>query len=166
MSKLARILAAQFGGEVPTDLGSAARELRDRFGSGRAVARELGVDEKTVRRWLSGETRSSARQEQVIRTVREQRARGAGVDKPVTVKLRYDGRDRKVAVTDGSGLHAGTAQSMREAYARGDQEGLARAFIDGVKDRWYHDRFEEAYEDDLRGEEHDRIDDYNAGFVG
>lgn len=158
MSKLGRIIAGQLGGEAPASLADAARELKGRLGSGRAVARHLGVHEKTVRRWLSGETKT-AKDADVGQAVRAARAKSA--NQPVEVGLKYGGRTRPLKLGDGGKLAPGTLDKVKAAYVAGDDDRAARELIVGITDPWYQARFMAAHEGDDSG-----LDRYNEGFAG
>lgn len=150
MSTLADSFWAQFGGDGG-DPQSVARAAIERYGSGRAAGRALGVDEKTIRRWKNGETARSEHVNRIAREARQQNAdRATG---PVEVKFRYAKRDRAVKFGDGGRqkLRPGTTDRMKDAYVRGDREGMAKAFIDGVDDGWYRRQFRTAMEAEEEG---------------
>lgn len=160
MSKLAEILVKQLAGTaVPVSYQAALGEIRQRAGSGRKAAGIIGVNESTFRRMLSGQTRTpkAATLEKARQALRVLRDRDTGLaQRDLRITWEYDGRQRTV----GPGslrLADGTVESMRAAYIKGDREGVARAFIDGIGDQFYHDRFEEIYED--------IPDDYAGDFI-
>lgn len=145
-------MARAFGGPLPGSIGGQAAELKARGMSGRAIGRELGVDEKTVRRWLSGETKSTRPEvaERLESRVRAERATAATPDR-LKVEFSYAGRVRKVEFRPdlppgaSKALRPETIDKVAAAYADGDTRRMEKAFIDGVRDGFYHDRMEEGW---------------------
>lgn len=152
MSSLGDYLFKRYGGHVPTNPQEVAFDAIQRFGSGRAAARELGVDEKTIRRWKSGQTQQSETVEKYAREVRQ-----STVEKrtgPVSIEFRHARRDRTLAFREGGGergLKAGTEAAIAQAYVSGDREGMARAFLDGLPRNWYGRELRRAYVAELEG---------------
>lgn len=146
MSSLADHLWKQYGGNVPSDPQTVARDAIQRYGSGRAAARELGIDEKTIRRWKNGETRESPHVERYAQEARRSYAdRKSG---PVQVAFRFAKRNRDLRFQEGAGekgLRSGTEDRIAEAYVAGDREGMAQAFIDGLPGNWYGREIRKAY---------------------
>jgi hypothetical protein len=152
MSTLGDRLWAQYGGDaIPTTPQQWARDAIQRYGSGRAAGRALGVDEKTIRRWKNGETRHSDNVERLAEHAREEKA--ASRQGPLEVKFRYAGRDRDLKVGGGERqrLTAGAQARIDRAYARGDKEAMASAFVQGVTDPFYRRKLREAHGLDLAG---------------
>lgn len=163
MSSLGDFLFREYGGNVPSDPRAVAFDAIQRYGSGRAAARELGVDEKTIRRWKTGETRGS---EHVERYAQEARRSYAETRQgPVKVQFRYAGRTRNLQF-GGSGkrMKSGAEAAVAEAYVRGDQEGMAKAFIGGVDDSWYRRMMAQAYAAEMEGAPGEAGED--SGSVG
>lgn len=157
MTALGDHLWKQFGGDVPATLQGMAQAARDQYGSNRAAARGLGVDERTVRRWLSGEVQTSRQADRVAGELRSARAdRHEG---PINVRFKFDKRERSLNFgSGGKALKAGAEKAVREAYEKGDKEGMARAFIKGIDDSWYREQFEDAYGAvDAKGEDSDAV---------
>lgn len=155
MSALGDSLWRQFGGDVPATPQNVARDAIQRYGSGRAAGRALGVDEKTIRRWKSGETRSS---DNVTRLAQE--ARKGKADSrtgPIDVAFKHARRERKASFGAGGrqSLTPGTEGRMRDAYVAGDRERMAAEFAAGVRDHFYGPLIREAYLYDLAGMEGD-----------
>lgn len=155
MSTLGDSLWQQYGGDVPADPRSVAHDAIQRYGSGRAAARALGVDEKTIRRWKTGQTHHS---DNVDRLARE--ARRANVDThgaSAEVRMRLAGRDRRLNFGTGAGgkrgLKAGAGDRIANAYVRGDKEGMAKALVGGVQDPFYAKALKRAYDAEGTGAE-------------
>lgn len=150
MSSLGDYLHKQYGGDVPINPEQVAREAIQRWGSGRAAARELGVDEKTIRRWKSGETMRSEHADRYSRQAREQLAeRKPGA---VEVTFKYSGRTRTLKFGEGGKrLRAGAAEAIKSAYVSGDKEGMAKALISGIDDAWYSRELKRAYVAEMQG---------------
>lgn len=152
MSTLGDRLFAQFGGDVPADPQAVAQRLVQQHGSGRAAARYIGRDEKTIRRWLKGETRHSDRVEEFAKDARAEKVENH--TGPVELKFRYAKRDRDLKFGPGQGsrqLMPGTVPTIKEAYIKGDKEAMAEAFINGIDDPFYQSRIEQAHEAELVG---------------
>ena len=80
----------------------------------------------------------------------------------ISATVIVGGQSRTIHYREGSGnparsLAPGTGRKIVEAFLRGDDKGAARAFVGGVQDDWYRERFENG-DDDLRGEEFDAAD--------
>jgi flagellar biosynthesis/type III secretory pathway protein FliH len=165
MSALGDHLFNQYGGDVPSDPQSVAREAIQRYGSGRAAARAMGIDEKTIRRWKNGETRQSERAERFAKD--ERRAYADRKQGPVEIKFKYAKRERALKFGDGAkqGLKSGAEQRIAEAYVRGDKEAMAKAFVDGVSDAQYRKMFTRAYEAGLDVSEAGEDSDLPGAFV-
>ena len=163
MSKLADILIGQMGGgEQPATLRERLTELRQRYGTVTAASRAAGIDRRTWQRMESGRTHAPrpSTLDRLSEAFRASEVKDFGPSS-VNFKLNYDGRERKLNATSLK-LVPGTAESMAAAYAAGDKEGVARAFIDGVGDDWYHDRIEDIYEGEDDGGDGDYGADYTA----
>lgn len=152
VSTLGDSLWQQFGGDVPAVPQAVARDAIQLYGSGRAAARALGVDEKTIRRWKNGETSHS---DNVDRLAREARKSRAGDHRgPVEVKFKHANRDRNLtfgAGQGGRGLKGGADADIAQAYIDGDREGMAQALIRNVTDPWYKKQLGLAYVAELGG---------------
>lgn len=148
MSTLADILIAQMAsGEQPAGLRERLADLKQRYGTVTAASRAAGIDRRTWQRMESGRTHTPkpATIEKLGMAFRESQVKernfGAG---SIHFQLQYDGRPRALDASNLK-LAAGTAEAMAAAYAAGDEEGVARRFIDGIGDDWYHDRIEDVY---------------------
>jgi hypothetical protein len=164
---LSRQVFEAFGGQPVADLQAFAREEIQRHGSGRAAARALGVDEKTVRRWKNGETRASERFDQATRQARAENAQRVGSS--VSVEFRYAKRTRPLTFEEGKGvkgLKPGTVDKMKDAYVRGDADGMAQAFVRGVTDGWYGDEMRRAYAVETGEEGEDKTPGEDSDAVG
>jgi hypothetical protein len=153
MSALGDSLWKQLGGDVPADPRSVARDAIQRHGSGRAAARALGVDEKTIRRWKAGITKHSDNVDRFAADARARKASQHGGE--VQVNLRHAKRDRKLRFAEGAGLKGltpGTTDAVRDAYVRGDKEGMARELIDGLPSGFYKETIRDAYDAELAGQ--------------
>lgn len=152
MSSLGDRMWKEYGGDPIPNLQAFAVEKIREHGSGRAAARAMGIDEKTVRRWKSGETRGSERFDQAVKEARAANAeRKTG---PTEVVFKYAKRARALKFEEGrgaKGLKPGTEARVRDAYVRGDREGMAQAFLGGVQDPWYRRMMWQAYAADLDG---------------
>src|SRR5688572_394384 len=116
MSSLGDHLWKQVGGDVPSDPRSVAREAIQQYGSGRAAARELGVDEKTIRRWKAGET---MRSEHVVKFATEARKGYADARTgPIQVSFKYAKRERDLKFGPGGkqALQPGAVEAIEAAY--------------------------------------------------
>lgn len=153
MTALGDELWRQYGGDVPADPRSVARDAIQRHGSGRAAARALGVDEKTIRRWKAGETRHSDNVDRFAREARQAKAETHSGH--VDLTFRHAKRDRKLSFGTGAGGKRGlkphALDAMKDAYVRGDKEGMASAFVKGVDDPWYRRMFARAEAADGEG---------------
>lgn len=132
-----------FGDDGKKSFQQTVAEVRAQHPSNRATARALGVDEKTVRRWLKGETVApkGPNNERVRTSAREARVQARQLrpkDVVVKVKDRQDGRERTL---NGEKLKVSqaTVDRMGTAYARGDDAEAGRIFLAGVGDDFYHD---------------------------
>lgn len=154
MTTLGDRLYAQFGGDVPSTPQQLAQDAIRRYGSGRAAARELGVDEKTIRRWKNGETRHSENVDRWAREARRGQAERHRGD-PIEVKFRFAGRERTLRVGGGERqkLAPGAEKRIEDAYVAGDREAMASEFVGGVADPFYRGKLREAYRYDLAGVE-------------
>lgn len=163
MTTLGDDMFGQYGGRVPSDPQSVARDAIQRYGSGRAAARAMGIDEKTIRRWKNGETAKSEHVEKYAQEAR--RSYADRKEGPIVIKFRYAKRTRDLKFgAGGKSLRAGAEREIREAYIRGDKEGMARAFVGGVDDPWYRRMMRQAYDAELEGETGEAGED--SGAVG
>lgn len=163
MSDLGDILAQRIAaaGTVPTSARQQAEELVQHFGSGRKAAKALGVNESTLRRIRSGKTGmpKSSTAQAIVQTLRTTRVDTERVKAGLPVGFKFDGRPRNLNFHERqpagnpatNTLKPGTVDRMAAAYGRGDTDGIAQAFIDGVDDGWYQDRFEDAHGDMAEG---------------
>jgi hypothetical protein len=149
------------GGNVPVDPAAFARSAIQRYGSGRAAGRALGVDEAQIRRWRDGKATKPIKLPQAREHARaDQAAKHTG---PVKVEFRQGGRDRTVEFGPGArqDLAPGTKAAIGEAYAKGDREAMAAALVSGIVDeRFYGPQLRKAYrierqeeDDGMRGPE-------------
>jgi len=127
----------------PLSFDGALTYLRQREGSGRAVAKRIGVPESTIRGWGKGATPRAATRQRVIETVREARTRPSllgdpGVLIPVVSQDRKRGsRERDVSGAQ-LGLRAGTLAEVRRIWVKtGNADAAAAAFVAGIGDPWY-----------------------------
>lgn len=117
--------------------------LRQRYGSGRAAARQLGVSESSLRRWNSGTTPRPATRDKVLSTVRELRSRpsrmgDAGVILPVVSQDRKRGRRERDVSGRQLQLRPGTLQAAHETWiATGNADKALEVFIGGIGESWY-----------------------------
>lgn len=164
MSKLADQLIRQMSPAIPVpDVLGQLAALKQRYGTVTAAAKAAGIGRRTWQNIESGKSRHP-RPGTLAKVKDEWAAGNPRRNESFNVKFTYDGRTRVVGPGQ-AGLAKGTAESMYAALDSGDREGVARAFLDGVTDEWYHDRWQDAYDEDLRGEEVSDIDDYNEGFA-
>ncbi len=157
MTRLARQLARQLSGgrAIPADFRAQLAELKARYGTVTATAKALGMDRRTLQRYETGAIRTPrpATLEHIEQATRQARVDQAAVaTNQLVVEWKYDSRTRKLTTTN-LDLRPGTLESMKRAYVRDDQEGIARAFIDGVGEPWYHQMLDDSYDTDVRGEE-------------
>lgn len=113
-------------------------EMRDRAGSGRKLAKQLGVNESTVRRMLSGKTK--APKPATMQAIRARRINaGARSDNAVTLKTTdRDSNRRRTLTNENLKLAPGTMGRVVDVYTRtGDKEAAAAAFLKGVTVPWY-----------------------------
>jgi hypothetical protein len=150
VSALADQLARQINGGNGS-IRDALSALRDQLGTVTAAAKAAGIDRRTFQRHMTGKIRSA-------KPGTAERVRLAA--KGVSVKWSYDGRERNLSFGGGSHLKLkpGTPAAIAAAHDRGDREGMAKAFIDGIEDDWYHDALDATYEGD------DSSGDYGATF--
>lgn len=148
-----------FGGDSAS-FGDQLRALKQEYGTVTALAKGLGVDRRTIQRWETGAIRApkASTAEKVGREYRDKRSQGRVVPSDSNVKVGYSmggkkGRGTRKYTVDGThlDLRPGTMDQARKAFVVGGGEAAAKAFVDGIRDDWYHDHFE----DDLRGEESD-----------
>ena len=131
----------QFGGDVPATAEQVARDAIQRYGSGRAAARALGVDEAQIRRWRDGKVKHSPNVHRIAQEARRTAAEGRE-GQPVAIRFRHAARSR-TATFRPSQLVPGTEARVRDAYVRGDRDGMKDAFLAGVRDPWYRRNFRE-----------------------
>lgn len=149
MTRLANDLIRQIAGRgpVPADFRAQLGELKRHYGTVTAASKALGIDRRTFQRWESGAIRTPKpeRREGVERAVRQARVDQAAVSTAqLKVNWKYDGRTRPLT-TNNLQIQAGTIDAMKDAYVRGDTEGVARSFIDGITDPWYFDQLDATY---------------------
>lgn len=162
MSGLGDKLWRDYGGDnVPRDAQTLARDAIQRYGSGRAAGRALGVDEAQIRRWRDGKVANSPNVERMVRDMREQMATARSGD-PIDLKFRHARRTRNLTFGEAGaagkrGLRPGTEAAIAAAFARGDRRGMASAFIGGVQDAWYRKQLKLATEADDLGRSGDGV---------
>lgn len=152
MSMLGDSLWSQYGGNLPANPQQVAQQAIARYGSGRAAARALGVDEAQIRRWKAGNVRNSPNVARIVREAR--RSAVENLSGPVVVKFKFAGRDRNLAMGEGQGhrgLTDGTDDRIAEAFIDGDRERMAKALVDGVSDPFYRKQLSLAYVAELMG---------------
>lgn len=143
--RIEKILTGRDGGAgAPPTLRELAQGLRDHFGSGRRAAKELGVNESTFRRILSGRTKAPKAEtvgafDQVGRRVG---SRGIDLDAikiPVqTVKAgRRHGQQRELRARNLKITDPKAADRIRSAYVAGGKEAAAKQLIREIKDPHY-----------------------------
>jgi transcriptional regulator with XRE-family HTH domain len=113
-------------------------ELRDRAGSGRALARQLGVNESTVRRMLNGQTR--APKASTLEALRRSRVdQGALSEDSVSLNTTDRDSERERTLTNANlRLAPGTMERAAAAWIEtGDKEAAGAAFLAGVTVPFY-----------------------------
>jgi hypothetical protein len=142
VSTLGDKLWRDYGGDVPTDPQVVARDAIQRYGSGRAAARALGVDEAQIRRWRDGKVHNSPNVARIAQEAR--RSNADGRQGPIDLTIRHAKRTRRLEFGAGQGkrgLKPGAEQRIADAYVRGDRKAMADAFVAGVADPWYSRQF-------------------------
>lgn len=161
MANLARLFRDQYGRflAVPDGLPERMAIVQARYGSNRAAARAVGVDERTWRRWLSGTTRprpgSLDMLGQAARQVRSDAIRFQF--RSMSATQREGPRGERSRTFDARGLRWDPSADRRveNALRRGDWSGAAQAFRGGIRDHGYADLFDEWFEYDYADEEID-----------
>ncbi len=170
MSILGDKVARAMEPQLPSGLRAQMAALKEKLGSVTAAAKAAGMDRRTWQRIESGKTRSP-KASTGTGVVRELRRVLLGEAKPAEVKVAWKqpGRNRTTTFTERSGsaragstsLKPGTGDAIGASLARGDKEGAARAFLDGIEDPWYADMMDLAYE----GTEYDDESSSSVAFV-
>lgn len=155
MSNIGDALTRLFSGG-PANFTEQLAQLKSEHGSVTAMARELGVDRRTVQRWESGTIRTPrpATHENVGRAWRDATSKDRrlpsdqGVQVGFTQRRKGGGGRSRAVSGEQLGLRGGTMSSSRSAYVEGGGEAAASTFVGGIEDNWYHDVFD----DDVKGE--------------
>lgn len=142
-----RMVTGGRGTSEPVSLRQALQDLRDRYGSNRAAARELGVNESVFRRAFNGQTASpgGGLRGAVDREARERAVKGGGLrngDIRITITDRAPGRGGRVRRDRDIGaanmrMGPGAGGRIQDAYVSGGKEAGARQFIAEVGDPHY-----------------------------
>jgi hypothetical protein len=173
--RLKRALSAAFSGGRAVGgraVGPLLDEIRRQAGSRRAAARAAGVAESSMRRWEKGiQPKNPAGVARKLATgLRSLMRRPDPAGGKVTVTIANPGkgpRTRTVSVDPAAIQRAG------DAWERGDNGGMVRAFRAGITDDWYRENLfkpgpgDESYDDDdLSYEGDDGDEDVSAPLVG
>lgn len=138
-----RMVTGGAGGGVP--LRQSLQDLRARYGSNRAAAKALGINESIFRRAINGQTQSpgSGLRGAVDREARARASEGFTRDRVrLTITDRAPGRggrvrrDREIGPQNMK-LAPGAEGKIRDAYVAGGAGAAARAFIASVGDAHY-----------------------------
>ncbi len=131
----------------PVSLRQSLQDLRDRYGSNRAAARELGVNESVFRRAINGQTASpgGGLRGAVERETRERNVKAGGLrdgDIRLTITDRAPGRGGRVRRDRDIGaanmrMAPGAGARIQGAYVAGGAEAGARQLLNEVKDPHY-----------------------------
>jgi transcriptional regulator with XRE-family HTH domain len=127
---------------VPARMGM----VQARYGSNRASARAVGVDERTWRRWLSGGTRPrAASADKLAAAAAEVRLAGVVAQfRGVQFQQRMGGRDRqREASARALGFDPAANDRITEAARRGDWGTAARIWFSAIRDSAYRQMIDE-----------------------
>lgn len=128
---------------APMSFAAAVQYVRQREGSGRKAALQLGVSESSLRRWKAGTAPKAATQQKVLETVRRLRSRPSTMgDAGVILPVVSHERKRPDRERDVSGqqlkLRPGTLAKAHAVWLKtGDADEAARTFMQGIGDPWY-----------------------------
>lgn len=126
------------GSRPAGSLADQVAELKTRYGSGRKAAKATGIPESTLRRVAKTGRAGSANLDKLDQGVRSGRVSGTLTDANLKISAtdRTSGREREITATQLK-LKPGTVERMRAAYVAGDDQGAAKALLDGIGDTWY-----------------------------
>lgn len=132
-------------------------------GSNRALARQIGVGEASIRRWLTGSTRPKAgnmgKVTGAFTALPEKIRRRALLDSAAANRWRAngmvietaDGRNTRRLDARRLRLHPDTGKRVVDAWLAGDDAEASRRFRAGIGDDWYREEYfgQWATDDDL-----------------
>lgn len=120
-------------------------------GSGRALARQLGVGETTIRRWRSGTTTPKpgtlSKLDTYIRGLRTRQKWPEGrFEMALTTAERYRPTRERIVKERQLQLAPGTLDQVRRIWVTsGDSDAAYAAFLAGIQEPWYRDQLGAAY---------------------